>query len=817
MTTAHPHLTLPNIHIKIDAKGNFNEKVKTMSQSENLEKSLEALRKIGTRTNSISAVEHFPAKEGIYKDYPPDVHPELLKALGEKGFSQLYIHQYQAWNHVQRGKNVVVVTPTASGKTLCYNLPTLNAILKDSTSRAIYLFPTKALSQDQRSELDLTIKLLPEEVRIFTYDGDTPQDARKAIRARGHIILTNPDMLHTGILPHHTKWIKLFENLKYVVIDELHNYRGIFGSHLANILRRLKRIAKFYGSSPQFIMCTATIANPLDMAEKMIEEPVSLIDEDGAPKGEKYFIFYNPPVVNEYLGIRSSYVGETRRVASLFIKNDLQTIVFARSRLITEVLVTYLKDAFEKNIPDQGIIRGYRGGYLPLRRREIERGLREGKIKGVVSTNALELGIDIGSLDVSVLSGYPGSIASTWQRAGRAGRKTGKSAAVLVATSSPLDQFIVNHPSYFFSKNPEKALINPDNLSILVSHIECATFELPFVEGENFGRMEIREILDFLEEEKLVHHSKNKWFWTSDVYPADGVNLRSISSDNFVVVDTTDKPKAIAEVDFSAALTALHPKAIYIREGEQYFVEKLDFEQRKAYVKKTDIDYYTDAIDYTKVRILDIFAQKDQEQCCYSHGEVHVATQVVGFKKIKFHTMENVGAGDLSLPQNEMHTTAYWLTVPGRIFHSLPFESDQKINGLFGLAYCLHHVSPLFMMCDLHDVGVSVGDNATGQTLPPRDIPAKLRKEEMPIDLSDRSFEPNIFIYDNFPGGIGLSPSLFDLEKDLLEKRQKTIKACLCAEGCPSCVGSVKASGRGAKLVSLVLLSNLLYQNIDTI
>ncbi|MBN1223609.1 MAG: DEAD/DEAH box helicase [Candidatus Aminicenantes bacterium] len=781
-----------------------------MSRSEKLEKALESLKRMGVRTDSICAVEHFPAKDGLYKDYSQDMHPALVDAFKEKGFNRLYIHQHKAWEHLQQGQNIVVVTPTASGKTLCYNLPTLDAMLKDPTARAIYLFPTKALAQDQRAELDLTIKLLPEAIRIFTYDGDTPQDARKAIRARGHIILTNPDMLHTGILPHHTKWIKLFENLKYVVIDELHNYRGIFGSHLANILRRLKRIAKFYGSSPQFIMSTATIANPLDVAERMIEEPVALIDEDGAPKGEKYFLFYNPPVVNEYLGIRQSYVSVARRVASLFIKNDLQTIVFARSRLITEVLVTYLKADFEKNIPDKGIIRGYRGGYLPLRRREIEKGLREETIKGVVSTNALELGIDIGSLDVSVLAGYPGSISSTWQRAGRAGRKTGKSAAILVATSAPLDQFIINHPSYFFSKNPEKALINPDNLSILISHIECAAFELPFLDGEKFGRVDIREILDFLEDEKLVHHSKDKWFWTSDAYPADGVSLRSISSDNFVVVDTTEKPQAIAEVDFSAALTALHPKAIYIREGEQYFVEDLDFDQRKAYVKKTDIDYYTDAIDYTKVTILDVFDKRARESCAYSHGEVHVATQVVGFKKIKFHTMENVGAGDLSLPQNEMHTTAYWLTVPGYIYHSLPYDSTQKINGLFGLAYCLHNVSPLFMMCDLHDIGVSIGDNATGITVPPRDIPAKLRKEENAVDPSDRSFEPNIFIYDNFPGGIGLSPSLFDLEDELLEQCRKTIKACLCAEGCPSCVGPTKASGMGAKPVALNIINALL-------
>ena len=414
-------------------------------------------------------------------------------------------------------------------------------------------------------------------------------------------------MLHSGILPHHTKWIKLFENLKYIVIDELHNYRGIFGSHLANILRRLKRVAAFYGSNPQFILCTATIANPKEMAEKMIEAPVTLVDDNGAPRGEKHFVFYTPPIVNEALGIRRSYVNESRRIAALFLQHNLQTIVFAQSRLITEVLLTYLKQDIEKTIKDEGLIRGYRGGYLPLVRREIEKGLREGKILGVVSTNALELGIDIGTLDVAVLAGYPGTIASTWQRAGRAGRKTGRSAAVLVASSSPLDQFIVTHPDYFFTSSPENALINPDNLSILVSHIECGAFELPFQEGEKFGTMEIGEILKFLEEEKLLHHSKDKWYWTSDAYPADGVSLRSISSDNFVVVDQTGKARVIAEVDFSSALTTLHEKAIYMCEGEQYYVEKLDYEQRKAYVKKTDVDYYTDAIDYTKIKILDLF------------------------------------------------------------------------------------------------------------------------------------------------------------------------------------------------------------------
>ncbi len=780
-------------------------------KEENLLKALRLLEELGAKHDCIRAIRHLPAQEGRYRDYPQDVHPSLLKALQEKGFERLYTHQYHSWELLKEKKNIVVVTPTASGKTLCYNLPVLDSILKDPSSRAIYLFPTKALSQDQKAELDETIALLPEEIRVFTYDGDTPQDARKAIRARGHIILTNPDMLHTGILPHHTKWIKLFENLKYVVIDELHNYRGIFGSHLANVLRRLKRVAKFYGSSPQFILSTATIANPLEIGERMIEAPVSLVDDNGAPRGEKYFIFYTPPVVNKFLGIRRSYVNESRRVASLFLQSGLQTIVFAQSRLITEVLLTYLKEDIEKTIKDEGLIRGYRGGYLPLRRREIEENLRKGKIRGVVSTNALELGIDIGSLDVAVLASYPGTIASTWQRAGRAGRKTGKSAAILVASSSPLDQFIVNNPEYFFSRSPERALINPDNLSILTSHIECAAFELPFYEGERFGNVEISEILKFLEEENLVHYSGGKWFWVSDAYPADGVSLRSISSDNFVVVDTSEKTKAIAEVDFSSALTTLHPKAIYICEGEQYYVERLDYGERKAYVKKTDVDYFTDAIDYTKIKILHIFDKRNLEKCTISHGEVHVATQVVGFKKIKFHTMENVGAGDLSLPQNEMHTTSYWLTIPSEIIGSLPFTPEQKINGLFGLAYLIHHVAPLFMMCDLHDVGVCIGDNISGRSLPPRNISFKFQpQEEEAIFFAEAGFEPNIFIYDNFPGGVGLSPSLFDLEKKLLEQCARTIEVCPCQEGCPSCVGPAKESGELSKQAALAILKSLL-------
>ncbi len=781
-----------------------------MPSDDRILSSIELLKEIGYRTDSICAMKHLPAQEGKYRDYPDGVHPALLEALGQKGFHRLYSHQRSSWDALQERKNVVVVTPTASGKTLCYNLPVLDAILKEPSSRALYLFPTKALSQDQQAELDDINRRLPEEIRVFTYDGDTPQDARKAIRARGHIVLTNPDMLHAGILPHHTKWIKLFENLKYVVIDELHSYRGIFGSHLANVLRRLRRIARFYGSDPQFILSTATIANPAEMAEKMIEAPVVLVDDNGAPRGEKYFIFYTPPVVNAALGIRRSYVNESRRVASIFLKNGLQTIVFAQSRLITEVLLTYLKQDIETSLQKEGLVRGYRGGYLPLARREIEKGIRSGEIRGVVSTNALELGIDIGTLDVAVLAGYPGTIASMWQRAGRAGRKTGMSAAVLVATSSPLDQFIVHNPDYFFGKSPEMALINADNLSILVSHVECAAFELPFEDGERFGRADVSTILNFLEEDKLLHHSQDKWFYTSDAYPADSVSLRSISSDNFVVVDQTGPARAIAEVDFTSALTALHEKAIYLCEGEQYFVEKLDFQERKAYVKKTDVDYYTDAIDYTKIKVLDVFGRKALPACRVSHGEVHVTTQVVGFKKIKFHTMENVGAGDLSLPENEMHTAAWWLTVPATLLQSIPYPSEQRLNGLFGLAYLLHHVSPLFMMCDLHDVGVSIGDNSTGESLPPHNMPVRTQgQEEMP-PIAQADFEPNIFIYDNFPGGIGLSPSLFSLETELLDHALRTLDACPCRDGCPSCVGATNESGRDAKKVARQILHRLL-------
>src|SRR5437764_2190041 len=469
---------------------------------------------------------------------------------------------------------------------------------------------------------------------VVTYDGDTPQDARRTIRARAHVVLSNPDMVHSGILPHHPRWAKLFENLRYVVIDELHAYRGVFGSHLCNVLRRLRRICRHYGSDPIFICSSATIANPKELAERLVERPFELVDRNGAPRGEKFFVFVNPPVVNHQLGIRRSYLSETRRVASEFLKRNLQVIVFAQSRLSTEILTTYLKDDFEEMPGAAERIRGYRGGYLPQRRREIEKGLRDGVVRGVVSTNALELGIDIGALDVSLMAGYPGTIAATWQRAGRAGRRNTRSAAVMVASSAPLDQFVVRNPSYFFDASPERALIDPDNLHILVDHIKCAAFELPFAATEAFGKHDVQEILRILAEQGLVHQAGEDapWTWTNESYPADAVSLRSVSSDNFVVVDTTSDARVIGETDFTSGPATLHPKAIYIVEGTLYQVEKLDFEGRKAYVRQIDCDYYTNAITYTRVTPIDEFANRQSAAFFASHGEVHVVSRVVGFK-----------------------------------------------------------------------------------------------------------------------------------------------------------------------------------------
>jgi len=771
----------------------------------------------------LTAVRRFPARAPEFADWPEWVRPELRAAYAGKGIARLYSHQAAAAEAVRAGKNVVIVTPTASGKTLCYNLPVIDAILENEDTRALYLFPTKALAQDQLAELyDLNQKLEAREeddapartFGVFTYDGDTPSDARKAIREKGHIVLTNPDMLHTGILPHHTKWTRLFENLQYIVIDELHSYRGVFGSHLCNVLRRLRRIAGFYGSEPRFICCSATIANPGELAERLIEDEVEVLSANGAPTGEKTFVFYNPPVVNRALGIRRSYINESSRVAQEFLKHDLQTMVFANSRLHTEILLTYLQQANPHFPGTPETIRGYRGGYLPHERREIERGLREGRIRGVVSTSALELGIDVGSLDATVMAGYPGTIAATWQRAGRAGRRSGSSCAVLVASSAPLDQFIARHPDYFFGNTPEHAYIQPDNLEILVNHLKCAAFELPIAPEDKFGEADTQDLCARLAEAGYVHRTGEHYHWTQQAYPADTVSLRSVTSDNFIIIDVTGQPEVVGEVDFPSALTTVHEKAIYLHGGEQYHVEHLDFKERKAYVKRVAVDYYTDAVRYTQVRVLEI---ADSARGCEArpeipavraHGDVLVRAQVVGFKKIKFFTNENIGAGKLELPENEMHTTSYWLTLERALVESLPFSISERQSGMFGLLHAMESVATLLLMCDGRDLGTAIGERPPEAGAEGQEFTA-VSMEDAIERTAKEFFEPNLYLFDAYPGGIGFSEPLYRAHGLLTAQTQELIVGCGCQSGCPSCVGPAGDLAPRAKEAALAILDRI--------
>ena len=768
---------------------------------------LDALAARDVHGEMLTAIRRFPAREAEWAEFPTWVHADLRTAYASKSIRKLYSHQAAAAEAVHAGKSIVVVTPTASGKTLCYNLPILNAILESSDSRALYLFPTKALAQDQLAELHDLNGRLENRFGVFTYDGDTPSDARKAIREKGHIVLTNPDMLHTGILPHHTRWTRLFENLRYIVVDELHTYRGVFGSHLCNVLRRLRRIARFYGSEPQFICSSATIANPGELAARLLEEDVEVLNANGAPAAEKTFVFYNPPVVNRALGIRRSYINESARVAQEFLKHELQTIVFANSRLHTELLLTYLQQANPHGPGKPEAIRGYRGGYLPNERRDIERGLREARIRGVVSTSALELGIDVGSLDAVVMAGYPGTIAGTWQRAGRAGRRSGSSCAVLVASSAPLDQFMVRNPDYFFGSTPEQAFIQPDNLEILVNHLKCAAFELPVGPEERFGDVDVLDLCARLAEAGFLHQAGGHYHWTHEAYPADTVSLRSVTSDNFVIIDITGEPNVIGEVDFSSALTTVHEKAIYLHGGEQYHVEHLDFKERKAYVKRVDVDYYTDAIRYTQVRVLEIAATTPDEDTTHSHGDVLVRSQVVGFKKIKFFTNENVGAGKLELPENEMHTTSYWITLERPLLESLPFTVSERQSGMFGLLNALESVATLLLMCDGRDLGTAIGERPPSADAV--ETFSSARMEESVGANAKEFFEPNLYLFDAYPGGIGFSEPLFRAHELLVHKTRELIRACECAQGCPSCVGPAGDLAPRTKEAALAILDRL--------
>ncbi|MGI6184026.1 MAG: DEAD/DEAH box helicase [Candidatus Fimadaptatus sp.] len=751
----------------------------------NTEQLLSHLKNDSAFMANVTHWDVMPARQAEYADFPEWFDSRLRAVLEARGIRQLYSHQRRALDLAAAGRDFVVVTPTASGKTMCYNLPVLSQVLRDDESRALYLFPTKALSSDQVAELYEVIKAMDAPIKAFTFDGDTPVSARKAIRQAGHIVVTNPDMLHAGILPHHTKWVKLFENLKYIVIDEIHAYRGVFGSNLANLLRRLKRICEFYGAHPQFICCSATIANPRELAEKLTGRAMELIDRSGAPTGEKHVIFYNPPVVNKHLNIRDSALKQTYNITRRLLSNGVHSIVFARSRLMVEVLTRRLKDTCRNALGEAPNVRAYRGGYLPSLRHQIEQELRAGQVDVVVSTNALELGIDIGRLDVCVLCGYPGTIASTWQQAGRAGRRQGVSALIMVATSSPLDQYMISNPGYFFSQPPEHALINPDNLYILLNHFKCAAYELPFEDGDMFGDVESTpELLEYLCEQSILGHVDGRYYWMAEEFPQAGINLRSASDQNFLIIDISvpGKRRVIGEMDRFTVPMLLHQYAIYLHEGRQYQVEELDFDDKKAYVREVDVDYYTDADLTVSMKVLDVFRERPGVPS-RAAGEVLVSSIVTIFKKMKLDTQENLGWGPVTLPELEMQTTACWWTLPDEIAGR--YTREQLQGAMVGISHVMEQIAPVFLMCSPRDIGVvyHVRDPFT--------------------------HKPTLFVYDNCAGGIGLSDRVYDMNGELFAEAQRLIQACPCEDGCPSCVGPAMEVGAGGKRIAIELLGEL--------
>ncbi|MBT6150587.1 MAG: DEAD/DEAH box helicase [Chloroflexi bacterium] len=808
-----------------------------------------------------------PARPAKFTPIPQDIHPSLSTALHNQGIDQLYTHQTESWQHSSQGENVVVVTGTASGKTLAYNLPVLDRLIRIPEGRALYLFPTKALAQDQKNELENFNLQIPPELRVpvATYDGDTKQTERPKIRKNARLIISNPDMLHTGILPHHTKWEDFFRNLQYIVIDEMHTYRGVFGSHVANVMRRLKRITQFYGSSPQFILTSATIANPRELANGLIEKKTHLVDQDGAPRGEKHFLFYNPPITNEELGIRRSVMQESVRLVNDLLTYNIQTILFGKARRSVEVMLNYLRESAP--IPPNQI-RGYRSGYLPRQRREIEKGLREGDVKAVVTTSALELGIDIGSMDAAVLAGYPGSISGTWQQAGRAGRKEDASLSILATSANPLDQFLAHHPGFFFERSPEQALINPNNLLILLGHLRCAAFELPFHADEGFGEVpgeEVAEFLHLLEEGQEVHQSNGKYFWMADDYPATAISLRSASPNVIVLhAQTDDGWRIVGKVDSASADWMVHPEAIYMHEGQSYIVDELDLTQNLAYLSPAKVDYYTMPLRESNVGLLNQIDQVSGEKVTKTYGELSIITKVTGYQRIEWHTHQRLGNGKVDLPEKELQTTGYWLTIEDEILDILRekglwnndpndygpewarlAETIRKRDAYTcqncgaveeGRKHDVHHNIPLRAFNSL--VEANRPENLTTLCQPCHhraEVVVKMRSglsglaftlgHLAPLflmcDSSDLGVhadpqskladgKPVVVLFDQIPAGIGFSERLFELHDEILLRAHQLISSCECLDGCPSCVGPGGEQGKGAKSETLALLEELI-------
>ncbi|MGB9595489.1 MAG: DEAD/DEAH box helicase [Candidatus Poribacteria bacterium] len=714
-------------------------------------------------------IQDIPKREAIYGRLEKPLKPEIRSALKSQGIEDLYSHQVSAISAIRQGKNIVIVTSTASGKTLCYNIPVLEAILEDKKTRALYLYPTKALAQDQLKKLIKFKEINPEfNFETGTYDGDTPTNTRKKLRDNGRIILTNPDMLHASILPNHSKWASFFENLKYIVIDEIHTYKGIFGSNVANLMKRLNRICKHYGSSPQFICCSATISNPKELAESITNHRIVLIDNDGSPKGSKKFVLWNPPFLDKGMTERKSSTSEAIRIITELIRERVQTIAFAQSRVITELLYLYCQESLQRISPSlANSIRAYRGGYLPEDRREIERLLFSGELLGVISTNALELGIDIGGLDACILVGYPGSISSTWQRAGRAGRSKDDSLVILIGQNNPIDQYLMKHTKYFFEQPVENVVISVDNPHIMFGHLRCAVHELPMtIEDEQIFGESAPAILDLLQEDNQVRFIGGKWYWTGKGYPARDFGLRNMAENNYNIVDTTDnRNEVIGMLDEFSAFMLVHDQAIYLQEGETYFVKNLDIKQKIAYVEKVDADYYTQSITEDKIKIDEKEMEKEVFNSKAYFGQVTVTSITIMFRKIKLGSNDSIGFGNLSLPPMELETNALWITPPAFALARVKEYGRVPSEGLMGIGNALVGVIPLYVICDYIDIGPVVDSSNTGF--------------------------PTIFIYDKYPGGLGFAEKSYELLDQILESCLELISSCPCDNGCPSCVGSV--------------------------
>jgi len=838
---------------------------------------------------NFAALETIPARQAEFVAFPSNILRSLVNAVERSRISALYTHQKETWDQIQAGQHVALATDTASGKTLAYNLPVLDFLLKSAEGRALYLFPTKALAQDQLAGIRELLSVVSDQTAAIapaTYDGDTPQSARADIRRKSRLIISNPDMLHIGILPRHTAWSDFFRALRFVVIDEMHIYRGVFGSHVANVIRRLKRIARFYGSEPQFILTSATIGNPRELAEGLIEEPVTLIDKDFSARGAKHFIIYNPPVIDVDLGLRASMVSESVRITEDLLSYGLQTILFGRTRRTVEVMLRYLRPSpnfggRSEGWPEQGegrgekvgAVRAYRSGYLPEHRREIERGLRSGNVRVVVATTALELGIDIGGMGATVQAGYPGTIAGTWQQAGRAGRGEDASLSLLVTSPSPSDQFLARNPGYFFQRNPEHALINPDNLLILLKHIQCASFEIPFGENETFGNLspaQVTEILSVLHEGGILHKSKGTFFWMGDKYPSAEISLRSASAQPFILQHGDNPSRTIGEVDSEAAPWMVHPGAIYLHEAETYLVEDLDLENHRAILKSIEVDYFTRPRRETEIQLLEIGEDQPVRGGVKAHGELAVITQVSGYHLIRWDTHEKLGFHELDLPPNKLLTAGYWISLSEELVSGLrndglwsgdrnyyganwekqrrlALERDEHIcqvcDASQGMtSHHVHHKIPfkafdsyldanrldnLVTLCPAcHqrvESAVRVRSGLSGLAyvlghLAPLFLMCDTRdlgvhsdpQSNIAVAIGGSSTgSPTVVIYEMIPAGIGFSQRLFECHDEIIASARELIRGCECQDGCPSCVGPGGEEGSGGKIETLAILERL--------